>query len=181
MRKINETLKAYLDGKLGDVSQLTPIEVMLKAAEAMIGITEQDDPAKVDLIRSTIVKPWGEAWCDDFVQTCIAYAEAVKGVQSSIVASEGVLDTWNRSKAYSAVQPAQRGDIIVWRLGATAEGHCGLITAIDSLLYETIEGNTSDSAEIDRTGRGVHAKKRAKGGTKTFSEVGFLRVFQGGN
>lgn len=150
---------------------------MLLAAGTLIGITEAANPATVDLIRGTVVKPWGESWCDDFVQTCIAYAEAVTGAKSSIVASEGVLDTWNRSKAYNAAQPAKIGDMILWRLGTTAEGHCGLITAIDSICYETIEGNTSDSAEIDRSGRGVFAKKRAKGGTKTFSEVGFLRAF----
>lgn len=178
MRRINGTLKAYLDGKLTvDVISKPPGELLLLAANALIGITEDADPAKVDLIRGTVTKPWGEPWCADFVQTCIAYVEAVKGVTSPVAASEGVLDMWNRSKAYSAVQPAQKGDIIVWRLGATQEGHCGLITAIDSLLYETIEGNTSDSADIDRMGRGVFAKKRAKGGTRTFTEVGFLRVF----
>lgn len=178
MRLIKPELKAMLDAKLGAESHaLGPVDLMLKAASALIGVTEANASATVNLIRGTVAKPWGEAWCDDFVQSCIAYVEAVKGLQSSIVASEGVLDTWNRSKAYSAVPWAKKGDMILWRLGTTAEGHCGLITDLDSLRYHTIEGNTSDSAEIDRTGRGVFAKLRAKGGTKTFAEVGFLRPF----
>lgn len=178
MRSHNPGIKTYIDERLDSAAlALPPADLLQKVAGTLIGITEQSDPALVDMIRSTIAKPWGEPWCSDFVQTCIAYVELVKAVQSPVAPSEGVLDMWNRSKAYSAAQPAQKGDIIVWRLGQTAEGHCGLITGINSLLYETVEGNTSDSADIDRMGRGVHAKKRAKGGTRTFTEVGFLRVF----
>lgn len=182
MRQLHPDLKSYIQTSpsFQDPTNMTPTETMLMAARCLIGITEDEHLILTDLIRETIAKPWNEPWCADFAQSCIAYAETVKGVKSPIAASEGVLDMYDRSKLYSAIQPARVGSIIIWRLGATQEGHCGFITAIDSLLYETIEGNTSNSSEIDRTGRGVWAKKRAKGGTKTFTEVGFLEVFPHG-
>jgi hypothetical protein len=179
VRKINPDLKAYLDEKLGvEVIADDAVTLMIKAATVLIGITDDTDPRAVDWFRDTVAKPQGEAWCSDFVQSCIAYVEAVKGIVSTVAASEGVLDMWDKSRAENAATPAARGDIVIWRLGKTVEGHCGLITAIDSLLYETIEGNTSDAPNMDRMGRGVFAKKRAKGGTKTFTEAGLLRPFR---
>lgn len=175
MRQINPSLKAVIDSNV-DVT-LPPAQLLIAAANSMLGVTEDSAMQTVDWIRSTVAKPWSEPWCADFVQTCIAYVEAVKGIQSQVAVSESVLDMWTKTTSHTAI-PAV-GDVIIWRLGQTQEGHCGIITNIDTLLYSTIEGNTSDSSlpEIDRTGRGVFAKKRAKGGTKTFTEVGFLRCF----
>lgn len=180
-RTLNPAIKAHFDAVLGpEVIGLSPVELLLKAAPLLIGVTESNSPLIVHEIRSAIVEPWNQPWCADFIQTLVAYVEGVKGIQSPLAPSESVLTMWNDSPDHVEVQDDNQvrpGDIIVWQLGNTAEGHCGIITAIDSLLYETVEGNTSDSAEIDRMGRGVFAKKRAKGGTKTFKEVGFLRVF----
>ncbi len=88
-----------------------------------------------------------------------------------------MLDCWKRSPNTIKAQPPQVGDIVLWQERGTTEGHCGLITGMDSLMFSTIEGNTSDAQQIDRNGRGVFAKKRARGGTRTFAELGFIRVF----
>lgn len=177
MRQLNAKLAELIDSRIAPPTSHTLEELIIRAARTLVGTTEASAMPIVDLIRSTIAHPWGEAWCMDFVQTCIAYAEAVDTRQSDIVSSESVLDTWARSKLYSSTLVPKPGDVIIWQLGQSGEGHCGIITGMDSLCYDTIEGNTSDTADIDRNGRGVFAKRRAKGGTKTFTEVGFLRVF----
>ena len=172
-------LNALILNLIGDepTSLTTPGSSLLFAASQLVGISEDKNPDLVNAIRSTVTRPWGEAWCMDFVQTCVAYAEHMSGKQSSLPSTEGVLDLWNRALTENKVATPQIGDVILWRMGLTEMGHCGIITGIDSLCYATIEGNTSDSSFIDRMGRGVFAKRRARGGTKTFTEVGFIRCF----
>lgn len=183
MRIFPPDLKTYLDNRLGDGQPSgDPIDTMLFMASGLVGLSEDSDPGTVDLLKSVVVKPWGEPWCADFVQACIAYAENRCGKTSTIPATEGVLDMWAKGQANAVVSP-QRGDVVIWRVGDTQEGHCGLVRGVTSLLLSTVEGNTSPplsgtmSAEQERNGRGVYAKQRAFGGTKTFIQVGFLRCF----
>ena len=172
-------MRAFLDIQ---VKVQTPSAfVALAAARSMLGVTESGRPGLVGWIRRTLAPDTEQPWCMDFVQTCIAYAEAKSGVLSPIPASQGGVDTWKQSAAQhrfaSLANPPQAGDIILWQERGSNEGHCGLIVSLDSLMYSTIEGNTSDTQMIDRNGRGVYAKRRARGGTRTFRELGFLRPF----
>lgn len=175
MRNLSPLLKARFDIYFnGRQLTLTPQELLCETAASLIGTTAVDMDT-INLIRGTVTKPWNEAWCDDFVQTCVAYVEVAKGILSPLPVSESVLQTWGKATSKRIV--GEVGDMILWQLGTTLSGHCGIITGQDSIVYETIEGNTSDSAGIVRTGDGVFAKKRAKGGTKTFAQLGFIRCF----
>ncbi len=150
---------------------------MLSAARAFVGTTEVTAAARVGLIRQTVAPDTGQPWCMDFVQACVAYAESINNSVSLLPESQDVLDTWKRAISNIKVSPPEIGDIVLWQERGTTEGHCGLIVGMDSLLFTTIEGNTSDAQQIDRNGRGVFVKRRARGGTRTFSELGFIRAF----
>lgn len=176
MRTLNAKLKEYIDARMPKRTNETPEEILILAAYTMIGITEEDAPEIVDLIRSTITKPWGEAWCVDFAQTCIAYVEELTGQKSNLIATEGVLDLWNHSPDQRDQDP-KPGDLIIWRMKNTEHGHCGIVTNVGKDLLGTIEGNTSGADAIDRMGRGVHEKNRLRSGGGSFEVLGFLRVF----
>lgn len=178
IRTINPDLQHWITGRMTTPSYPTHTGLMLAAARALIGVTEAKDAGVVAMIRETLAADSGQPWCMDFVQTCIAFAET-PSFPSPVPASQGVLDTWNRSphRFGSLSEPPKIGDIILWQEQGTQQGHCGLITGMDSLMYSTIEGNTSDIQTIDRNGRGVWAKRRARGGTRTFTELGFIRPF----
>lgn len=179
-RNLPVNLKVFWDSAQFDPA-LSPTALLLGVAQACVGVKEEGGDnrgALVDLFETTTGDPLGVSWCLDYLQACIAYVELTKGFMSPLPTTGSVLDLWNHAKNYSAVSPPKPGDLILWRFGTTLTGHCGLITGMDSLRYQTVEGNTHDSTEIDRDGDGVYARSRAKGGSKTFVELGFLRCFQ---
>lgn len=178
MRHLPALLKAHFDSNL--MKDGTPTEFLIEAAASCIGITEVGGDNKgpwVELFQATVSRPQGQSWCLDFLQACIAYVELSFGIQSPLPATELCLDLWNQSKNYHSVIPPRPGDLILWQFGDTLHGHVGLILGEDSLRYKTVEGNTSDSIGIDANGDGVYLKYRAKGGSKTFHQLGFLRAF----
>lgn len=181
MRHLPPQLKTFLDQKLlGLLLPDDPAALLVQVARCCVGVTEQggdNHGPLVEAFQSAVGSPMGQSWCMDFVQACIAYVEARLGVQSPVAPGEHCLTVWERSKAICGVSSPIPGDVIVWEHGDTQNGHTGIIVSFDSLRYLTIEGNTSDAAEINREGDGVYQKFRAKGGSKTFKEVGFLRVF----
>lgn len=176
--KLKEHFDQYFFGQ--GLFVLDPTEMLVKVAESCIGVTEiggENKGPMIELFQDSVGVAQGQPWCVDFMQACIAYVEQIRSVTCPLPVSQGAVDLWNRSKTYYAASPARVGDLILWRIGNTGEGHCGIVTGSDSLTYSTIEGNTSDSSGIDRDGDGVFAKRRARGGSKTFIELGFLRVF----
>lgn len=173
MRKINPTILSFLHLKA-----LTVPACAADVASQFLGVSSENSPLIVDAFRETITdRPSGEPWCLDFVQTCIAYVETENNVTSPLAATEGVLDLWNKSNFYNAVKEPAVGDIILWRKGKTADGHCGLIAEIHDDHFVTVEGNTSNAEFVDRLGGEVCQKQRPKGDLKTFSLLGFLRPF----
>lgn len=179
MRVLPDALKSFLDSKV-DASLSDPTAIFMAAAQACEGVHNEggnDRGPMVELFQSVVGKPCRQPWCLDFVQGMLAYAEARTGRASALPATELCMAMWNQGKGYGAVFSPRPGDIILWRFGATIEGHCGIILSSDSLRYRTIEGNTSDTQEIERLGDGVWRKNRARGGSKTFVELGFLRPF----
>lgn len=175
MRNCGGGLKTLFDGFNGSITD--PVQVMLQIAHTCVGIVDQPT---IDLFRATIqINPSGEAWCADFMQSLIAYAELRFQMQSPVFATESTHFLWENSQCRVIGEP-RPGDIIVWAMGDTGLGHCGMLVSSDSIVWNTIEGNTTpygQAGEIQRQGNGVWAKKRAKGGTQTFKELGFLRVF----
>lgn len=186
MRKLPQELRNRFDNYFrgSRLDLLSPNQLLLKTAESMIGVNSKTSET-IDFIRQTVAHPWGEPWCVDFIQTCVAYVEEIKGIQSPLIATESVIALWDKTTLQCLIQSPLPGDIIVWQLRDLSGvpvpfGHCGIISEMDSLLYTTVEGNTSEgpvSLVGDRNGNGVFRKKRAKGGTKTFNELGFLRCF----
>jgi hypothetical protein len=180
VRTLHPVLKEYFDDRLKTVGTSNPRELLIASALACVGVAEQGGDNRgpiVELFQQTVGRAEGQSWCMDFLQSCIAYVELATGLSCPLPSAEHVLALWNQSKVYSAVQPAQAGDLIIWRFGNTPSGHCGLIVGVDTLRYQTVEGNTSPSGEIESNGDGVYLKHRAKGGSKSFVEVGFLRCF----
>ena len=180
MRNLPKELKDYFDSKIPKLEGMPAQNLLLLAAKSCVGITEIGGDNKgpmVELFQKDVGQAMGQSWCLDFLQSVISYVENEQGITSPLAATESVVDLWNRSKNYCAIVNPIPGDIILWQKAGTATGHCGMIIAADSYNYYTIEGNTSDSQDIERNGDGVFAKKRPKGGLKTFIELGFLRVF----
>lgn len=178
-RVLPPALKDFFAARVAYAGQ-SPTELLLLAARACLGVKEEGGDncgPVVELFQSVVSKPCGQSWCLDFLQACIAYVEAATGLESALPGTQLVVDLWNQSKAYHAVSPPRPGDLILWRFGQSIHGHTGLIVGQDSLRYHTIEGNTSDSVGIDREGDGVYPKSRAKGGSASFVEMGFLRPF----
>lgn len=179
MRKLPAELKRYFDSKC-PVTPLSPTGLLIEAVASCVGIKEiggNNQGPMVSLFQESIDIAESQPWCLDFLQACIAWVENVMAIQSPLAATQGVVDLWNRSKSYQATNNPKPGDLILWQFEGTQKGHCGILTGSDSLTWSTIEGNTSSNDPLDRDGDGVYAKKRAKGGSKTFVELGFLRVF----
>jgi len=180
MRSLPVDLREFFDGLNLVTDNCTPTDLLMRTAAACVGIKEEGGDNKgrmVELFQRVVGTPMRQSWCMDFMQACINYAECVKGVRSPLIATEGCLALWNACHVeYSVVAP-EPGDLIIWQLGDGPHGHVGIVMGQDELHYETIEGNTSDSNVLDRNGDGVYRKMRLKGGSETFKEVGFLRVF----
>lgn len=179
MRQCPDVLVEYLDAKIV-TPNTSPVILLLQTAQACVGITEVGGDNKgpmVEAFQSSVGTPEAQSWCMDFVQALVAYVELKCGIQSMLPVSEGVLPLWDMAhEDLSPISPSP-GDLILWQLGATPHGHCGIVTGMDPSHYFTIEGNTSSAKEIDRNGDGVYSKTRLKGGSVTFRQVGFLRAF----
>jgi CHAP domain len=179
MRQLNPTLKTFLDQYKFEAGA-APVTIwnhLVDVAGRFIGVSQDNSPLIVDEFRNTINKtPAGEAWCLDFVQTCIAYVEGAEGITSPLAATEGVLDLWAKSEVQRTDTP-EMGDIILWQKIGSNEGHCGLIVAVQPDHFVTIEGNTSGADGIDRMGGEVCQKIRPKTDLRTYKLLGFLRVF----
>lgn len=182
MRTLPPALKDHWDGLISGeaVTAMSPANLLCAIAQSCIGVREVGGDNRgplVELFQSVVAKPVGQSWCLDFLQACIAYVETVKRVQSPLAATELCLAFWDQGRAKSSPASPARGDIVVWRLGDTIHGHVGLIVTLDTLRYGTIEGNTSNASAIVREGDGVYSKFRARGGSKSFVEMGVLRPF----
>lgn len=178
MRHLHPLFEKFLDEKM--VSGNIPPQLLVDSAIACIGIKE-DGPDNhgpmVEVLQCCVGLPQGQPWCVSFVQSCVSYVEAKKGILSPLPAYESVLELWYKGHNICSVSKPQPGDIILWQMGDTPHGHCGIIISLDVDHYRTIEGNTSELREIDRNGDGVYRKLRKMGGSVTFRELGFLRPF----
>lgn len=155
----------------------TPTLMLIAVARSCVGINITQNSEIISLFQSTVSRPMGQSWCLDFLQSCIAYVEDIYGIVSPLPATELCTALWGTAPNQCKGMPRQPGDILVWELGNTIHGHVGLLIGETSVLYQTVEGNTTNSQFIENQGDGVYLKNRAKGGTATFKELGFVRVF----
>ncbi len=194
MRHIKPKMIAFLDTKLKDISMAAHARdtknarlLFQIAAQSCVGIRERtnnNDGPMVELIQETIGVAEHESWCMAFVQTMLAYAEHTLRVTSPVVATEGVLDAWNRTPLEQRVKYLPLpGAIVLWRHGVTYKGHTGILLGTDGINFHAVEGNTTSGSENDptgpvvREGGGVYYTKRAASGSGDMHVVGYLKPF----
>ena len=172
-------LKSFLDEELSP-KIVNPVACFLEAAKACVGIVEEGGDNRgpmVEAFQSTIGGANGQSWCLSFIQALTAYVEDRFGVVSNLPLTELVAALWDKTPVEVRVtaENVQPGDLILWQYGATSKGHVGIVTNVLFKLLRTIEGNTSDSKEIDREGDGVYEKERSLIGTTNMHVLGYLR------
>lgn len=187
MREIKQKMIDFIDSKLKEngaaqdaITRKDPRSVFIYAAEACVGIREVKDNSGplVELIQRTLGNAEKEAWCMSFVQTCLAYAEVKTGVKSQIAASEHCLTVWNETPKNMRVRVFPKsGAIVIWKHGDTTNGHTGVVTEWHVTHFETVEGNTFASHDIQREGGGVFINDRKVSSVSKMKILGFLKPF----
>lgn len=176
-----EKAPAFLDA----VKKRDPRAIVTLAGESQVGVREKGGNNKgkeVVIYQNVIGGAAAEAWCMSFVQSCIAFAEYVTGIQSPLHASEHCMTVWNNTdvKQRVSIHPL-RGAVIIWRHGTSTSGHTGILESADESSFSAFEGNTegglSESGAVVRDGGGVYHTKRNIKGTGNMKVVGFLKPF----
>lgn len=160
--------------------QHEPTAQLIACVRSCVGINEKENSDIIDLFQSTISRDTNQSWCLDFLQACISYVEKTFSVVSPLGVTEMCMNLWDTAPLQCKVPKGSQkmGDIIVWQLNTSPmHGHVGLYLSEDANLYQTVEGNTTAAHYIQNQGDGVYLKNRLKGGSETFKELGFLRVF----
>jgi hypothetical protein len=155
---------------------------LVKIAEQYIGVKElgENSGPEVEKFQMAVDgKASGESWCMAFVQYCILELEQKTNKRSNIFHSEHCLTTWNKSPIELRRTSPEPGYIVIWKHGQTANGHTGIVSkVIGSVKFESIEGNTSDSACVNRNGDGVYRKIRNIDPAGEMKIIGFLVPFE---
>lgn len=177
-------------------SNAMDMEKVIKTAENEIGYCEKksnkDLDSKTDNAGSNNYTKYGRdlcelfpelgdtfgvnyQWCQQFVDWCFVRTYGKDGAKQLLGGFTGYTPTGsgffkNRGQYFTrgAKQP-QRGDVIYFH--GTVSGvfricHVGIVYAADSSYVYTIEGNTSDSADVVRNGGAVRRKKYLLGNTR---------------
>lgn len=110
----------------------------------------------------------GDAWCMSTVQCIIAFIEDFLQVLSMIVASEGVTDTWTRTKKNNpelVKAAALVGSFFAGQHGEKWQGHTGtVLEVLPNNKMETYEGNTGDGNMRDGDGAFIRIRDQKKNG-----------------
>ena len=192
-RKVDKLIEGYVYNKLTnkrlfntdadpkkEFAKLTPTQLCIKVAEAMIGIHEEGGNNSGKLVAS-IQKTLGgadrEAWCMSTMQTVVAIVEKWKELKCSFPESEHCQTVFiNASERGLAVANPSVGDICIWKKKGTSNGHTGIIVVDGDSTITTIEGNTGSSNGVERDGDGVYKKNRDIRGYGNMEMRGFLRL-----
>jgi uncharacterized protein (TIGR02594 family) len=123
-------------------------------------------------------KASGEPWCMAFVQYCVKQTEGICITKSRLFKSEHCLTVWRNSPEDMRLTTPEAGCIVIWQHGESENGHTGIVRgfSVDGKIV-TIEGNTTDTATIEREGDGVYSNIRKLAGDGDMKIVGFLKVF----
>jgi hypothetical protein len=191
-RQIEPKMVAFLDEKLKSnglaqhaIEAKDARLLATEAAKVCVGIREKtgnNDGPMVELIQETIGGHDHEAWCQSFVQTCIAYAELKTGIKSPLVAGEHCLSVWEDTPHAQRVKMNPLpGALCIWRHGNSSNGHTGIVLGADEETMHLVEGNTTagqtPEGKVVREGGGVYYTVRSRKGSGDMHVVGFLRPF----
>lgn len=143
---------------MGEASQK-----VIQMASMYVGnaeVTANDAPWLRRLMEQSNPTHWkpGESYC--IAALCSLFA--IVDPHFPIPYSKGTQQFYINalSKRYTSPDP-QIGDIAIFRLGNSASGHAGIVTAVRPEAIDTIEFNTSNSNASDqRNGEGVYQKTR---------------------
>jgi hypothetical protein len=143
---------------------------LIEEAKKYIGVTEQGGDNKgpdVERFQSVVDGvASGESWCLAFVQYCVRQVDTYLGCKNWMVPTEHVMRFWNMMPDESKIKGGPRpGCLVIWQYyqdgQQTINGHIGIVTkVIDSVTFETIEGNTGPGSAVEREGDGVYTKTR---------------------
>lgn len=110
----------------------------------------------------------GDAWCMSTVQCIIAFIEDYLQVRCMIVSSEGVTDTWTRTKKNNpelVKAAALVGSFFAGQHGEKWQGHTGtVLELLPDNKMETYEGNTGDGNMRDGDGAFIRIRDQKKNG-----------------
>ena len=154
---------------------------LIAEASKWVGIQEKGGDNKgpeVEMFQKYVDgKAEGESWCLCFVQYCLGQVETSEKIRTRLFKTEHVMTMWNKTPQELRLNKPKEGCIVVWNFKGTTSGHCGVITKVLPEKIETIEGNTSNSLDVDREGDGVYKKERSLNTKGKMKIVGFLDPF----
>jgi len=156
---------------------MTRAEALVAVARKYIGVTQESNPAQVDAFRKTVDgRAQGESWCCGFVWTC---ANEVGG--HDLYRTEMVAALWDHTPHEMRIKAPEVGCLAVYYdKGNPMFGHVEIVTEIlDETKNLCVGGNTSPAKIMDRSGRGVWEKERARcPSVGTLALRGYLRVWK---
>jgi hypothetical protein len=147
------------------------LEAVLSVAQSQVGVRESPlgsnrGPQVDTYLRSCGVDPTAGnyAWCAAFLYYCFDQAARPLAVANPLPKTAGVHDLWNRlgranhlrlSPPQAALHPETIKPGMLFFIDAGGGlGHTGLVKAVNGVLLDTIEGNTTNIAG-SREGIGV--------------------------
>lgn len=149
---------------------------LIQTASVFIGVHADSSGRQGDIIHDfeQAVGQWAKdrSWCLSFQMYCIRLVDQTfekkhgyRWANSVLPMTAGVMDLWHRSPDLAKIKDPIPGCLVLWEEWKfnlpTGLGHAGLVKSIgqDGTMV-SIEGNTSDKNEIDRSGNGVFEKTR---------------------
>jgi len=188
-RELNKVMIDYFDSKLKNnpayidaVKRNDARMIFGLSMEACVGIQEatgKNDGKMVEAIQDTVGSASGEPWCMALIQTCIANAERVTGIQSPIHVSELCYDVWHKTNKSQRVKihPLYAA-IAIWNDKGTIRGHTEMVKSADNKVFQAIGGNTSGTVkEVKREGNACVYTVRPMKTTGKRQLLGFLKPF----
>lgn len=134
---------------------------------AQIGVKEKtgkNDGVEVEQYLESVGLGKGYAWCQAFLYWGFDNAANALGFKNPMPKTAGVLDCWNKSKAFQVKKKArpESGDVFTMDFGK-GQGHAGFVLEVVGEYIHTVEGNTSADPSLpseDRDGQGVYKRRR---------------------
>lgn len=155
---------------------------LIEVARQFVGVREQGGPNRGPLVeefqKAVDGVAAGEPWCMAFVQYCVQKVEAATGKPAHIFRSEHCQTVWRQTKADFRFHEPLPGDIVIWRMGLSFNGHTGIVCKVVGSSIFTIEGNTGAGLGVVREGDGVYERVRSLHGDGSMKVLGFIRPWR---
>jgi len=137
----------------------------LDTAQSYIGVREvaPNRGPEIDQWNRFVGAPLGSPYCAAFVSYCLARGGARRPVVRSAVALRFRIEGWSRPATMVRPEQVAPGWILVWRRGATWQGHVGFAERAGRQGVWTVEANTTpgrSTPQREREGDGVFRRWR---------------------